>query len=100
MPIEFFKRSEEFKTHSIGCGPFQLIRHDENMIRLDVFPNYYGERPWLDHVEIIKIPLSIHSETKHPLLLRAPDTSWNEVLIQEEGATFIAFNCYKQLELH
>lgn len=95
VPIEVIEKDEQFSLYPVGCGPFRLVRHDENMIRLDVFPDYYGNRPWLDRVEIIKTPFSIHDETKHPLLLNAPSDSWNEVRIKEEGADYVTFNCRK-----
>ena len=61
VPIEVLEgNTEAFKLHPIGCGPFQLVRHDEEMVRLNVFTDYYGHRPWLDRVEIIKIPSSFH----------------------------------------
>ncbi len=95
IPIEVIEKDESFRLHPVGCGPFQLVRHDEDMVRLDVFPDYYGNRPWLDRVEMIKTPHAIHDETKHPLLLNAPDASWKEVRVQEEGADYITFNCRK-----
>ena len=95
IPIEMIEKDENFRLHPVGCGPFRLVRHDEDMVRLDVFPDYYGNRPWLDRVEIIKTPFTIHTEQKHPLLLKAPDTSWKEVRVQEEGADYITFNCRK-----
>ncbi|WP_318614425.1 ABC transporter substrate-binding protein [Sporosarcina sp. YIM B06819] len=95
IPIEMIEKDDSFSLHPVGCGPFQLVRHDEDMVRLDVFPDYYGNRPWLDCVEIIKTPFTIHAEAKHPLLLNAPDASWKEIRVQEEGADYIAFNCRK-----
>lgn len=95
IPIEMIEKDESFSLHPVGCGPFQLVRHDEDMIRLEVFHNYYGNRPWLDRVEIIKTPHSIHDGTKHPLLLNAPDASWKKICVQEEGADYITFNCRK-----
>ncbi|KAA0965925.1 hypothetical protein FQ087_06595 [Sporosarcina sp. ANT_H38] len=95
VPIEVIEKDEHFKLYPVGCGPYRLVHHDENMVRLDVFPDYYGTRPWLDRVEIIKTPYSIHDETKHPLLLNAPNATWNEVRIKEEGADYITFNCRK-----
>ncbi|MEK5038433.1 ABC transporter substrate-binding protein [Sporosarcina sp. FSL K6-3457] len=95
IPIEMIEKDENFRLHPVGCGPFQLVRHDEDIVRLDVFPDYYGNRPWLDRVEIIKTPFTIHDESKHPLLLNAPDASWREIRVQEEGADYITFNCRK-----
>ena len=97
MPIDILEENaEHFKLHPIGCGPFRLVRHDEEMVRLDVFTNYYGDRPWLDRVEIIKIPSSFHTRQTHPLLLKSPDASWKEVRVKEEGADYITFNCRKE----
>lgn len=95
VPIEVIEKDEHFRLYPVGCGPYRLVQHDENMVRLDVFPGYYGTRPWLDRVEIIKTPYAIHDETKHPLLLNAPNATWNEVRIKEEGADYITFNCRK-----
>src|SRR5699024_941055 len=77
------------------CGPFQIVRHDDEMVRLDVFENYFGFRPWLDRVEILKAPSQFRLNTQLPVQLRAPDTTWKEVAKVEEGADFIIFNCRK-----
>lgn len=81
---------EEFRSFPVGAGPYRLTVHNENLIRLDVFKEYYRERPWLDRIEIIKSDKFLDSS--HPLLLRAPDDSWEEVSEIEEGADFITLN--------
>lgn len=97
VPIEEIEgKSETFKTHPIGTGPYRLSRHDKEMVRLDVFDQYYRSRPWLDRVEIIKTPTSFHNEKKHPLLLQSPNDSWRERSVNEEGGTYISINCRKK----
>lgn len=85
--------SSNFQDFPIGCGPYQLVRHDDEMIILEVFKDYYGYRPWLDHIEIIKTPFP--SDVSVPILLSPPDASWKAVERIEEGADFIMFNCRK-----
>ena len=96
IPIEVFKKDEEgFQNLPVGSGPFQLIRNDNEMIRLDVFQQYYGLRPWLDRVEVINTPALFQDDQSHPFRLTAPDTAWKEVRSIEEGADYITFNCRK-----
>lgn len=96
IPIEMMEKDErKFRDFPIGSGPFKLTEHDGEKIRLEVFENYFDLRPWLDRVEIIKTPTSLQQEETHPLLLSAPNTSWEEVETMEEGADFVVFNCTK-----
>jgi SgrR family transcriptional regulator len=96
VPIELVKGNESnFREFPVGSGPYQLTRHDEDLVRLEVFVNYFERRPWLDRIEIIKTPALFRWEGTHPFLLNAPDESWNQVRIMEEGACFITFNCRK-----
>lgn len=97
VPIEEIEgKAETFKTHPIGTGPYRLSRHDKEMIRLDVFDQYYRSRPWLDRVEVIKTPTSFHDEKKHALLLQSPNDSWRERSVMEEGSTYLSINCRKK----
>lgn len=96
IPVEMLEKKKKFSDNPIGSGPFQLTEQDKEIIRLEVFPRYYGLRPWLDRIEIIKTPASFQHEETHPLLLSAPNTSWKEVKVVEEGADFIVFNCAKK----
>ena len=97
VPLEEIIGKEEFfKVQPIGTGPFVLARHDKEMVRLDVFNQYYGTRPWLDRVEIIKTPATFHDSKKHPLLLQSPDDSWSEKTVSEEGSDYISINCRKE----
>lgn len=92
VPIELVTEDPaHFGSFPVGAGPYQITVHDENMVRLDVFKDYYRERPWLDRIEIIKT--KEFKESSHPLLLRAPDDSWQEMTEIEEGADFITLNC-------
>lgn len=96
VPIELVKANEtNFRKMPIGSGPYKLVRHDEDMVRLEVFADYFDRRPWLDRIEIIKTPTLFKWETTHPFLLTAPDESWSEVRMVEEGAGFIIFNCHR-----
>ncbi|WP_188206980.1 ABC transporter substrate-binding protein [Alkalibacillus aidingensis] len=97
IPSDVLEKDQKaLLKHPIGTGPFQLIRNDDDLIRLDVFENYFGYRPWLDRVEIIKVPDKFDSSREMPLFLYAPDDSWDKITTQEEGADYIIFNCRKQ----
>lgn len=97
IPVEMLGKDElKFRDFPIGSGPFKLTEHDGEKIRLEVFENYFGLRPWLDRIEIIKTPSSLQQAEAHPLLLSAPNTSWEEVKTMEEGADFVVFNCVKK----
>ncbi|GIO25569.1 ABC transporter substrate-binding protein [Ornithinibacillus bavariensis] len=97
VPIEVILGDEKkFQKFPIGTGPYRLTVHDDDLVRLDVFKNYYRERPWLDKIEIIKTANSAR-EVNHPLMLKAPDDSWEEIREIEEGADYITFNCSRSL---
>lgn len=101
VPIEVVTDNpKRFKTFPIGSGPYRLIIHDENVIRLEVNRSYFSERPWLDQVEIIKTPIYFKKEMNHPFLLDAPDATWRQVKRVEDGASYISFNCIKKGPIH
>ncbi|GAB3794220.1 ABC transporter substrate-binding protein [Virgibacillus kimchii] len=96
VPMEVVEQEEKaFQTKPVGTGPYMLTAYNEEMIRLDIFPDYYGFRPWLDRIEIIITPEEISKKQDHPLLLDKPDTTWLEIKVREEGADYITFNCRK-----
>ncbi|MFA1820351.1 ABC transporter substrate-binding protein [Virgibacillus oceani] len=95
VPVEMIEKERSFQRAPIGTGPYMLSKYNEDVIRLDVFPDYYGYRPWLDRIEIIITPEKLPAKQTHPLLLDQPDSSWTEIKIQEEGADYITFNCRK-----
>lgn len=97
IPMDVINKNEAaFQKFPIGSGPYQLVRNDEELVSLDVFEKYYGLRPWLDRIEIIKAPSRFQLEQTHPILLTAPNGSWKKVMSMEEGADFITFNCRKE----
>jgi len=97
IPIEkVVENPEKFKVFPVGSGPYRLTQHDRNIIRLEVNPNYFLVRPWLDEVQIIKTPSHYEKEENHPFLLNAPDATWKQVKRMEEGASYITFNCMKE----
>jgi len=96
VPVEISEEEEKtFQRKPIGTGPYMLTKYNDDIIRLDVFPDYYGFRPWLDRIEIIITPEKIPGQKTHPLLLDKPDSSWTEIKMREEGADYITFNCRK-----
>lgn len=97
IPMDVLLKNEAaFQSFPIGSGPYRLVCNDEELLCLEVFESYYGLRPWLDRIEIIKAPSQFQSEQKHPILLAAPNASWEKVMTMEEGADFITFNCRKE----
>jgi SgrR family transcriptional regulator len=96
VPLDVLNEDEtNFRKFPIGSGPYKLTRHDEEMVQLEVFENYFERRPWLDRIEIIKTPAIFKWGVGHPFLLSAPDETWKQVRIIEEGASFLTFNCQK-----
>lgn len=75
---------------NIGCGPFSLMEQNEKKLRLEAFPQYYKERPWIDVVEIVYnnyfLPNSIQYE---PFESSIP---YKKMINQELGADFICLN--------
>ncbi|MFD1416926.1 ABC transporter substrate-binding protein [Oceanobacillus jeddahense] len=97
VPIDVIENSgENFSTKPVGSGPFQLTSYNDKRIQLDRFENYYGLSPWLDRVEIITTPEKFLPDHKHPLLLKAPNSSWKANHTYQQGANFITFNCRKK----
>ncbi|MGM7683469.1 ABC transporter substrate-binding protein [Cytobacillus sp. Hm23] len=94
VPLEVVKNDyENFRRFPVGSGPYKITQHNENKIRLEVFAKYFGVRPWLDRIEIIKTPTPFKGDEGLPLLLHSLDESWEQVRMLEKGAAFIAFNC-------
>ena len=88
--------NQDLKNNPVGTGPFHLAKNNENIIQLKVFEDYYGLRPWLDRIDIIKVPVTLTNDEEFPLNLKSPDNSWKKVSMQEEGADFILFNTQKE----
>ncbi|MGE7624904.1 ABC transporter substrate-binding protein [Viridibacillus sp. NPDC096237] len=77
----------------VGCGPFQLLAHTEDYMKLTVFPKYFGLRPWLDQVEIIHTP----NEVSFGISREPSDSLKSSYKIEQSelGADFILLNATK-----
>lgn len=74
----------------IGCGPFQFVKETDEKLRLNVFPNYYKQRPWIDGIEILYTDSDAGFGISFtPFHEATPST---ELVFNEDGADFISLN--------
>jgi SgrR family transcriptional regulator len=76
------------KNFEIGCGPFMLKEYLDERITLQVFPQYFKQRPWIDRVELF-IEKEAFESPIHYEPLAEPSVKLQK---KEEGATFIWLN--------
>ncbi|UFJ42493.1 ABC transporter substrate-binding protein [Brevibacillus humidisoli] len=57
IPCEYVEQAGEgFGRMPVGTGPFRLLRNDHSMLVMEAFNSYFGQRPFLDRVEIWFVP--------------------------------------------
>lgn len=96
VPIDVVEQDgDNFKKNPVGSGPFRLVKHNEEVLELEYFEQYYKERPWLDRIEIIKAQSLFQEDEWYSFLLKPINADWRQVSKLEEGASFITFNLYK-----
>jgi SgrR family transcriptional regulator len=85
----------------VGTGPFRVAQHEQMMIVLEAFPDYFRERPFLDRVEVWKVPqleeyLNESFQLKH-LYHALDDTSraGNKTYRSLVGCRLLTFNLHK-----
>ncbi|MFC0215377.1 ABC transporter substrate-binding protein [Paenibacillus chartarius] len=96
-----------FTRMPIGTGPFRIECHDEYLCRLRAFDGYYGERPYLDQVELWVLPEAMPSWRKNPVIVRSvcdakgffepmdrlsQDPGWKQREDEVPGCTLLTFN--------
>ncbi|MER1956676.1 MAG: ABC transporter substrate-binding protein [Solibacillus sp.] len=81
----FYKGQEP----TIGCGPFQLVTHTNERMRLQTFTRYFKQRPWIDAVELIY--QDFEADVVSNFIFHT-DVPYREIISQEQGADFFALN--------
>lgn len=74
----------------VGCGAFYIAEHNEQHMRLSVFPKYFQARPWVDDIDII-FTANIQQFGISALPF-ATHIAQQKLTFQEQGADFILFN--------
>ncbi|MDI7742679.1 ABC transporter substrate-binding protein [Lysinibacillus fusiformis] len=77
-------------TKNIGCGPFSLIEQSEKRLKLEAFPQYFKQRPWIDLVEIFYNNQFLDDSIRYePFEESIPS---RKISNQEPGADFVCLN--------
>lgn len=57
IPIHLYKQDpDRFNQFPIGTGPYKVVNHKENYLRLEAFDHYFGYRPQIDQINLYKLP--------------------------------------------
>jgi SgrR family transcriptional regulator len=102
IPIEKWQEDEDqFSVQPVGTGPFKVVTHNDTMIVLEVYENYFKERAYLDRIEILSLP---ELSPKNKELINHWSSSesekekqeWHKVKQLEQGASYVSFNLMKE----
>lgn len=101
IPIEIWQKDPHgFSQHPIGTGPFKMIKHDDTMMVLESFDDYFLSRPQLDRVEILTLPELYPKQNQlinywYNLGHHEQKENWHKIERMEQGASYLTFNLFK-----
>ncbi|MDZ5473594.1 ABC transporter substrate-binding protein [Bacillus sp. 31A1R] len=78
------------ELHPVGTGPFQIGKHDENILTLEAFTNHFLGRPFLDRIEMWYVPKSYINK------LEDEGMEHEKTTFKELGSYFFVFNFNKE----
>ena len=85
----------EFWKQPVGYGPYRYIRHVPNtMVELEVNPDYYGEKPKIEHV-VIKLGGNPLTELLSRNVDAAFDLQPHEILQLAEDPRFVLYHEFR-----
>lgn len=90
----------------IGTGPFKIAEMNDHLCVLEVFPQYFRERAFLDQVEIYMLPPALVSDAEtddtglyrvihNPRALRDVNEDWRQISSEVTVCKFITMNTRK-----
>ncbi|MGN7479086.1 ABC transporter substrate-binding protein [Solibacillus silvestris] len=80
------------RKENIGCGPFSLLEHNDERMKLQTFPQYFKARPWIDLVEIVYTDHFQNEWIRYePFPAHIPSL---KIINQEIGAEYVALNSH------
>ncbi|MFH5181819.1 ABC transporter substrate-binding protein [Paenibacillus sp. TAB 01] len=90
---------ERFKRSPVGTGPFQIVRHDNNMLVCEAFSRYFDKRAHLDRIEIWYTPELECKSSRVERTMHRIRTPGTEELPEQTGSTVdvISGGCSKLL---
>ncbi|MFY0545275.1 SgrR family transcriptional regulator [Brevibacillus sp. H7] len=96
---------DEFRRYPVGSGPFRVVRNDDSMLVLEAFEAYFGERAFLDRVEIWVVPelpiadgeqaLGIAYASADAQESQLFPSSWMSTVQTEQSFQYLSFNMAK-----
>lgn len=102
IPIEKWQEGEsQFSVQPVGTGPFKVVIHNDTLIVLEVYENYFKERAYLDRIEILSLPelspknkelINHWSSLEH----EKEEQEWYRMKQLEQGASYVSFNLVKE----
>jgi SgrR family transcriptional regulator len=105
VPTDYVRQmGEDFRRHPVGSGPFRVVRNDDSMLVLEAFDSYFGERPFLDRLEIWVVPWFRVDRTEEALDMayvpycgRSPSkyADWPTTVRVEQSFQYVSCNASK-----
>ncbi|MEG0472630.1 MAG: ABC transporter substrate-binding protein [Solibacillus sp.] len=81
------------RNEGIGCGPFSIVINSASQFKLQTFPYYFKERPWIDGVEIVYTEPNqlahLSPISYKPFSKSIPS---QQLIFQENGAEYLVLN--------
>ncbi|MFC5468293.1 ABC transporter substrate-binding protein [Cohnella suwonensis] len=111
VPEDIYRNAEangtDISKFPVGSGPFRVAKHDEGVLVLEAFPDYWGERAHLDSVELMVIPKELENPDGSSGLrfhlgsedfvknIRFDYSNWRQMPVMTLGCTMLALNSIK-----
>jgi SgrR family transcriptional regulator len=98
IPIEVWEKDpDKFTILPVGTGPYKIIKHNDTMMVLEVFKDYFLGRAHLDRIEILTLPDLYPKNDQlinywNGLGNQNPLKNWNKLKQVQNGASYISFN--------
>jgi SgrR family transcriptional regulator len=98
IPVEVWKKNpDKFTILPVGTGPLKIVKHNNTMMVLEVFKEYFQGRAHLDRIEILTLP-DLHPKNDQLINYwkgmghQNPNDHWQKLKQVQSGASYISFN--------
>lgn len=104
VPEDIYSIRNDVHILPVGTGPFRVTRHDEGMLTLEVFEEYYREGSHMDRIELFFVEDDVRirhqQEWRFHLLKSHHDEQpvpahWRRTEVMTRGSSLLSFNLRK-----